>query len=220
MLDRAGSGISVDLFRRILAATHQEGPFPTQYSNVYDLRSRTMYMYFFHDYDHVVTVSLDDELKKGPHVLEIPKLFPANAAAEAFAAARPAGVEAPRRAIIVAMLALPIALAIVLTGGAVYAFARAGRRARLAFAGAAALVVILGVPAGLSFRHGPRSAAWIQFSLAPATGRSVGINDTMMRGDGATIVGMLAVAYDIPASRIIAPQWASETRLPSTPSSA
>ena len=158
-----------------------------------------------------MTVSLDAELKKGAHVLEIPKLFPANPAAEAFAAARPA-LEPPRRVVIVAMFALPIALAIGLAGGAVYAFARAGRRARLAFAGAAVVVVLLGVPAGLSFRHGPRSAAWIQFSLAPATGRSVSINDTTMRGDGATIVGMLAVAYGIPASRIIAPQWAAETR--------
>ena len=80
MLDRAGGDISVDLFRRILAATHQDGPFPTQYSNVYDLRSRTMYLYYFHDYDHVVTINLDEELKKGPHLLEMPKLFPANAA--------------------------------------------------------------------------------------------------------------------------------------------
>lgn len=33
-------GISIDLFRRILAAVHQEVPAPTLYSNIYDLKRR------------------------------------------------------------------------------------------------------------------------------------------------------------------------------------
>ena len=90
MLERAGAGISVDLFRRILAATRQESAGSTTlYSNVYDLTSRTMYLYHFHDYDHVVAFRLDDELKKGERALDIPSLFPRNAAADAFAASWP-----------------------------------------------------------------------------------------------------------------------------------
>jgi penicillin V acylase-like amidase (Ntn superfamily) len=75
MLAQAGDDLSVDLFRRILAATHQEGIIATQYSNVYDLKSRTMYLYHFHDFDHVVVFRLSDELKKGRHVIDIPALF-------------------------------------------------------------------------------------------------------------------------------------------------
>ena len=88
MLERAGDEISIDLFRRILAATYQNGGSPTLYSNIYDLRSQTMSLYYFHDFEHVVTFDLADELKKGERVLDIPSLFPRNADAETFAARR------------------------------------------------------------------------------------------------------------------------------------
>ncbi len=84
MLEKAGPDISVDLVRRILAATHAEGKYPTLYSNVYDLKRRVMYLYHFHNFENVVPIDLNAELKKGRRTLELPSLFPRTFAAEVF----------------------------------------------------------------------------------------------------------------------------------------
>jgi hypothetical protein len=76
--------ISVDLFRRILAAVHIEVISPTQYSNVYDLKNRIVYLYHFHNYENVVKVDLMEELEKGAHTLDLPSLFPETFAAGHF----------------------------------------------------------------------------------------------------------------------------------------
>lgn len=84
MLEAARDGISVDLFRRILAATHQEGSAAaTQYSNIYDLEARVMYLYHFHNFENVVRIDLKEELRKGARVIDIPSLFPRTHAYEA-----------------------------------------------------------------------------------------------------------------------------------------
>ena len=85
MLKDAGENISVELFRRILAATHAEGENSTLYSNVYDLKRRVMYLYHFHNFENVVTIDLAAELKKGKRSLDLPSLFPRTFAAETFA---------------------------------------------------------------------------------------------------------------------------------------
>lgn len=85
MIEDSRGDISVDLFRRILAATHQEGGAATQYSNIYDLKARVMYLYHFHNFENVVRLTLAEELRKGPRRLEIPSLFPRSYAAEAHA---------------------------------------------------------------------------------------------------------------------------------------
>lgn len=85
MLEDSRGAISVDLFRRILAATHQEGGASTQYSNIYDLEARVMYLYHFHNFENVVRIDLAEELRKGPHTIEIPSLFGRTYAAEAHA---------------------------------------------------------------------------------------------------------------------------------------
>ncbi|MBM3746124.1 MAG: hypothetical protein FJW34_10020 [Acidobacteria bacterium] len=85
MLEESRGAISLDLFRRILAATHQEGNNPTQYSNIYDLSARVMYLYHFHNFENVVRIDLAEELRKGPHKLEIPALFPPTHAAAVYA---------------------------------------------------------------------------------------------------------------------------------------
>ncbi len=77
--------ISVDLFRDILDAVHQEGGSPTVYSNIYDLKQRVIYLYHFYDYDNVVVLNLDEELAKGEHSYDLPSLFPRNEAAESWA---------------------------------------------------------------------------------------------------------------------------------------
>jgi len=83
MLEAARDSISVDLFRRILAATHQEGNAATQYSNIYDLEARAMYLYHFHNFENVVRIDLKEELRKGARVIDIPSLFPRTHAYEA-----------------------------------------------------------------------------------------------------------------------------------------
>lgn len=96
MLEKS-QGISVDLFRRILAATHQEGHAPTLYSNVYDLKNRVVYVYHFHNFENVVRIDLADELKKGRHGCSLPSLFPKTFAATVYARQAPEYAKAYRR---------------------------------------------------------------------------------------------------------------------------
>lgn len=77
--------LSVELFRDVLEATHQEGSSPTLYSNIYDLKQGRIYLYYFHDYDNVVVLDLAEELAMGAHIYEIASLFPRNEAAEQWA---------------------------------------------------------------------------------------------------------------------------------------
>lgn len=50
------------LFGAILSATHQEGRYPTQYSNIYDLSCKTVTVFHFHNYDEFIVVDLLEEL--------------------------------------------------------------------------------------------------------------------------------------------------------------
>jgi len=72
--------ISVDLFRRILSATHWEGAggsmTTTLYSYICDLRNGEIYIYYFHNFEDVAKINLQDELKKGERYLPIMSLFP------------------------------------------------------------------------------------------------------------------------------------------------
>ena len=75
---------SVDLCRRVLAATHAEGKSTTLYSNIYDLEKGIVFLYHFHNFENVVTIDLARELQKGKHVVRIASLFPRTFAAEQF----------------------------------------------------------------------------------------------------------------------------------------
>jgi len=78
---------SVAVCEQALSAAAQRGRrVATVYSNVFDLRARTARLYLFHDYEHVVELSLDEELVKGEHELALPEFFPPNEAFERFAA--------------------------------------------------------------------------------------------------------------------------------------
>lgn len=208
MLERAAGDISLDLFRRILSATHQEGSGPTQYSNVYDLTSRTMYLYYFHDYERVATFRLAEELKKGERVIDIPSLFPANAAAQTFAAR---AAPSPRGSQWQTLAVLGVLL-----GAVAIALVRGGRRTRIAFASAGAAVAILAIAVVTSLsigEHGARSPIWITFSLAPASGDTLSSNPTMLRGSGATLRALIGKAFDFPTARVSGPEWLSQTRI-------
>jgi tetratricopeptide (TPR) repeat protein len=67
--------VSLDLVRAVLSATHQEGQYPTVYSNICDLRNGILYLYNFHNFEEVVQFNLEEELKKGKKVYDIPSLF-------------------------------------------------------------------------------------------------------------------------------------------------
>jgi hypothetical protein len=71
-------GYSVELFRDILNAVHIERGSPTLYSNVYDLKERVIYLYFFHDFENAYVIHLDEELAKGYHAYTLADLFPPN----------------------------------------------------------------------------------------------------------------------------------------------
>ena len=80
--------ISVNLFRRILNAVHYEeysgSMTVTLYSNICDLKKGEIYIYYFHNFEDVVKINLQDELKKGERSQSIVSLFPY----ETFAAKR------------------------------------------------------------------------------------------------------------------------------------
>jgi len=69
-------GLSVDLFRKILDAVHLEGATPTQYSYIFDFKSGTLYLYYFHDFSSVVTLDVKVELAKGRRSQDIADMFP------------------------------------------------------------------------------------------------------------------------------------------------
>jgi uncharacterized protein (TIGR03435 family) len=210
MLEQAGDEISVDLFRRILAKTYQKGGAPTLYSNLYDLKARTMHLYFFHDFERAVTFDLAEELKKGKRVLDIPALFPPNAAAEAFAATRrETGGGVPVAAVIPAIALLAVGV----VGLAVFAWIRTGTRLRIGLAALAGLCVLVvgGVMLTLN-THRQASDAWIEFAIGPASGENASISTSGIHANGITLKAALATAYDVPAVRIIAPGWLTQTR--------
>jgi len=80
--------ISVDLFRRILNATHWEeysgSMTATIYSYICDLKKGEIYIYNFHNFEDIVKINLQEELKKGERFHSILSLFPY----ETFAAKR------------------------------------------------------------------------------------------------------------------------------------
>jgi hypothetical protein len=84
---------SVELFRDILNATHQERPYPTLYSNVYDLKNGLIYLYYHHDFNHVVVIDVAVELAKGFHFYPLASLFPSNAEDEGLQAQRASAYE-------------------------------------------------------------------------------------------------------------------------------
>lgn len=67
--------ISIDLIRDILSATHAEGGYPTQYSNIFDLKTGDVYIYYLHDFDKVKKINLQTELEKGRKSYDLPEFF-------------------------------------------------------------------------------------------------------------------------------------------------
>lgn len=63
------------LIGSILSATHQEGKYPTQYSQIYDLKNCRIYLFHYHNYEEIILIDLREELNKGYRSFDIPGLF-------------------------------------------------------------------------------------------------------------------------------------------------
>jgi len=59
----------------ILSATHQEGSYPTLYSNIYDLLNRQIYLFDNHNFNEYILIDLMEELEKGYNVYHISAQF-------------------------------------------------------------------------------------------------------------------------------------------------
>lgn len=72
--------ISVDLFRRVLNATHFEQSHgemsTTLYSYICDLKKGDIYIYNFHNFEEVAKINLEEELKKGKRACSLLSFFP------------------------------------------------------------------------------------------------------------------------------------------------
>jgi len=74
MIDTGGDP-SPYMIGAILEATHQEGMYPTQYSQIYNLKSRIFYLFYYHNFEEFILIDLNKELKRGPRYYSIPELF-------------------------------------------------------------------------------------------------------------------------------------------------
>jgi len=59
----------------VLASTHQNGNYPTQYSIIFDLQHCRAYLFYFYNFEEFLTIDLHEELLKGYKVYDIPMLF-------------------------------------------------------------------------------------------------------------------------------------------------
>ncbi|MFX1534243.1 MAG: hypothetical protein ACFFDI_08490 [Promethearchaeota archaeon] len=67
--------LTLEAFRDILDAVHIEGTSATKYSNVFDLKTQEIYVYYNHDFSEYVKLNLTEELGKGTHEYRISDLF-------------------------------------------------------------------------------------------------------------------------------------------------
>lgn len=74
------TSISPEFFTNICEATHQEDPFPTQFSTVCNLEELTIYLYWQHNYNQFKIFNLTEELQSGYHIYSIPSLFDTSSA--------------------------------------------------------------------------------------------------------------------------------------------
>jgi len=67
--------LSVDYFRTIFNATHQEGYWDTVVTHVFDVQEKVIYLYYYHDFEKVIILDMEEEFAKGEHSYHLPSLF-------------------------------------------------------------------------------------------------------------------------------------------------
>ncbi len=72
----ANDNITIEDIVSVLDSAHFEGPLVnTLYSNIFDVTNGEIYLYYFHQFEEVVILNLEDELAKGWHTYRISDLF-------------------------------------------------------------------------------------------------------------------------------------------------
>ena len=72
----ANDNITIESITTVLDAVHFEGPLTnTLYSNIFDVTNGDIYLYYFHQFEEVVKLNLEEELAKGWHSYRISDLF-------------------------------------------------------------------------------------------------------------------------------------------------
>lgn len=72
------TGLSVELVRDVLDAVHVEGGYlNTLYSTIYDLNNGLIFVYYFHQFDEVVTLVVDEEIGNSFEPVSLESLFSA-----------------------------------------------------------------------------------------------------------------------------------------------
>ncbi|MHA1542689.1 MAG: hypothetical protein ACTSQH_06910, partial [Candidatus Hodarchaeales archaeon] len=68
--------LTIDSIASVLEVVHFEGAnLNTVYSNIFDITNGDIYLYFFHQYEEVIKLNLEEELAKGRHSIRIADLF-------------------------------------------------------------------------------------------------------------------------------------------------
>ncbi|MHA2053134.1 MAG: hypothetical protein ACW99F_05980 [Candidatus Hodarchaeales archaeon] len=68
--------LTIDSVASVLEVVHFEGAnLNTVYSNIFDILNGDIYLYFFHQYEEVIKLNLEEELAKGRHSIRIADLF-------------------------------------------------------------------------------------------------------------------------------------------------
>ena len=71
-----GSDLSVDYLAGILDAVHMEGAEEnTLYSNIFDMKTGDLYLYYWHQYNEVVTLNVAEQIDQGLSPTRISDLF-------------------------------------------------------------------------------------------------------------------------------------------------
>jgi tetratricopeptide (TPR) repeat protein len=77
--------ISAKYCTALMDSVHQSTKWGgTIYTTVYDLQEGKIYLYYFYNYENVIIFDLQEELKKGDKVLNMPELFPQNATGQKY----------------------------------------------------------------------------------------------------------------------------------------
>lgn len=69
------SVFTMEFLINLLSAAHQEGAYPTRYSNLYDLKRGCVSVYNSYNFKKGIKIDLKEELLKGQHQYELPALF-------------------------------------------------------------------------------------------------------------------------------------------------
>lgn len=61
--------------RNILDEVHQEGLFPTVTSNIYNLTTGELILYYFHNYEEYITLNFYEQIASGDQYIKLPELY-------------------------------------------------------------------------------------------------------------------------------------------------